>query len=96
MVACAAVTPGPAARTCQYQGPGQPATLPIDWGDYTITLYDAKTATQIAVAHLRSTSTACPFTVTVEAGGNTAPLQLSQFTADQIQQAFGRYIDGTA
>ena len=95
LVACAAVVPGPAARTCRY-GPGQPVTLTIDWGDYTITLYDAKTATQIAVTHLRGTSTDCPFSVTVEPGSTAAPVQVSQFTVAQIQQAFGHYIDRAA
>jgi hypothetical protein len=96
LVACADVVPGPAARTCQYRGAGQPATLTIDWGDYTITLYDAKTATKIAVTHLRGTSTNCPFSVNVDPGSSTVPVQVSQFTVAQIQQAFGHYIDGSA
>src|SRR5256885_2284906 len=67
LVACVASVPGPVARTCAYGTP-VPETMTMDWGEYTVTLYRARTAAKVATVKIQGADDSCPTSIAAPTG----------------------------
>jgi hypothetical protein len=91
LVACVATASGPAARTCAYGV--IPEAMTMNWGEYTITLYRATTATKVAVVKIQGADDSCPSSIKAPTGSDTIPPETSNLTPDQLTRALGAYIN---
>jgi hypothetical protein len=92
-VACLALDGEPqiAVKECPYNNPSQPGSARISMyrGEFTITLYEARTGRRIHQAHISGELTDCPGMVPVG-----AEHVFSKPSPQQYIDAIGRFVDG--